>query len=114
MQVIANRQLRGEYGIVVPDQLFECSDETAQELLKSGLVRNALPPRVQYETKVITPEAPEVSPREPFPGHLPMLDKKPETVATEGDPLFHGANLPPLGTTDPRGRGGRSGPHSRR
>jgi len=36
MQVIANRQLRGEYGIVVPDQLFECSDETAQELLKSG------------------------------------------------------------------------------
>jgi hypothetical protein len=114
MKVIANRQLHGEYGDAAPDQLFECREETAEQLLKAGLVRHALPPKVQYEIKVIKPEAPEVGPREPFPGHVSVSDAESKTVAPEGDPLFQGANLPPLGTTDPRGRGGRSGSNPRR
>jgi hypothetical protein len=69
MKVIANRQLQGHYGSVGPDQEFECQDETGSELLKRGLVRHVRPPKVQYETKVITPaEAPQVSAREPFRG----------------------------------------------
>ena len=59
MKVIANHQLRGEYGVVQANQVFECRDDTGNELLKAGLVRNALPPKVQYETKVLVPEAPE-------------------------------------------------------
>jgi hypothetical protein len=114
MQVIANRQLRGEYGSVVPDQQFECREETAQQLLKADLVRHALPPKVEYETKIIKPEAPEVSPRETFPGHVSVSDKEQETVASEGDRMFSVTDLSQDRTTDPRGRGGRSGSNPRR
>lgn len=113
MQVIANRQLHGEYGTVPPDQLFECRDEIGQQLLKSGLVRHARPPKVEYDTKIIRPEAPEVSPREPFRDRS-VPHEKPEVVASEGDPLFPPADLSQDRTTDPRGRGGRSGSRSRR
>jgi len=112
MKVIANRALRGEYGTVVPDQEFECRDEIAQQLLKSGLVRNALPPKVEYETKIIKPEAPEVGPREPFRDRT-MPDAKQENVASESDRMFPVADLSSDRTTDPRGRGRRSGSGSR-
>jgi hypothetical protein len=113
MQVIANRQLHGEYGTVIPDQMFECRDETAQELLKSGMVRNPKPPKVQYETKIIRPTAPEASPRETF-RHVPVSNAQPQAVAPEGDRLLPVADLSTDRTTDPRGRGGRSGSRSGR
>ena len=111
MQVIANRQLRGEYGTVTPDQQFECRDETAQALLKSGMVRPAAPPKIQYETKIIVPEAPEVSPREPF-RDMPVSHAQSPDLATESDRMFPVADLSSDRTTDPRGRGGRSRPRS--
>jgi len=99
MKLIANRQLRGEYGTAAPDQEFECREETAAELLKSGLARNPLPPRVAYETKVIVPEAPEISPqapeaapRQPF-RDLPLPDPKPASLAAAGDRVLHGADV---------------------
>lgn len=113
MQLIANRQLEGSYGTIAPDQKFDCPDDIAQELLKRGLVRNPAPPRVQYETKIIKPTAPEVGPREPF-RDSPVSDQKPAAVATEGDRVLPGANLPERGATDSRGRGGRSGSTARR
>lgn len=113
MKLIANRQLRGVYGLVVPGQTFDCPDDVAAELLKKEVARMALPPRVQYETKVVTPEAPEVSARQPF-RDVPVLDAQPETVAPESDRVFSTTDLPPLRTDDPRGRGGRSGPGAKR
>lgn len=113
MKVIANCQLRGSYGSMAPDQEFETTEDIGGQLLKNGSVRHAVPPRIQYETKIITPEAPEVGPREPFRDRT-VSHQEPETVAAESPELFHGANLPALGTTDPRGRGRRSGSHSGR
>jgi hypothetical protein len=107
MRVIANSQLRGEYGTVVPDQEFDVRDEVANELLKSGMVRHATPPRVEYETKVITPEAPEVGPRQPFRDVL-VPNPKQEDVVAEGNPVLSAANLSSGGTPDFGRRGGRS------
>jgi hypothetical protein len=112
MKVVANRQLHGSYGTVVPDQAFECPDDTAQELLKAGLVRHCKPPKVQYETKIIMPEAPEVSPRETF-RDVPVSDPKPATVDSEGHKVLSNADAFEGRTAYNRGRGGRSGSGSK-
>src|SRR4029077_235206 len=104
MNLIANRQLTGEYGTVNPGQEFEARDQIAEDLLRRGLVRRAEPPRIEYETKVIVPEASEVSPRQPF-RHLPVPDQKSTDVATESDRLFSAANLPAMRADDSGGRG---------
>lgn len=108
MKVIANRTLYGSYGQKRPDEEFDCPDDTAQELLKSGLVRYAMPPKVEYETKIIRPTAPEVSPREPF-RHVPVPDAKPETVDSEGNRVLSNTNILEGGAAHNRGRGRRSG-----
>jgi hypothetical protein len=113
MKVIANRQLTGIYGTVIADQEFETQDDIANALLKSGHVRHSKPPRIQYETKVIVPEAPEVSPREPF-RDVPLSHAQSPDVASESDRMFPVADLSSDRTTDPRGRGRRSGSNSRR
>lgn len=113
MKVIANRQLIGDYGTKAPDEEFDLRDEVATELLKSGMVRHATPPRVEYETKVIVPEAPEVSPRQPF-RDVPVPHAEQEGVASEGNPMFPAADLSPVGAFDPRGRRGRKESRSRR
>lgn len=107
MEVIANRQLRGEYGTVAPDQSFECRNETAQQLLKAGLVRNAMPPVIEYQTKVIVPEAPEVSPRHPF-RDVSVPHKESAGVATESNRVLPAADVPKSGAPDSRGRARRS------
>src|SRR4051812_11371252 len=66
MLVIANKQLCGDYGDVVAGQVFECDDATARQLLANNLVRQAAAPRIIYDTKVVTPAAAEVRPRDPF------------------------------------------------
>ena len=110
MRLIANTQLTGIYGTVVAGQEFDCHDATALELLAAGVVRRAGPPAVRYETKVIAPEAPEVSAREPFPD-MPLPDPQPETVAPESDSVLPGTDVREEGTADSRGRRGhpRSG-----
>jgi hypothetical protein len=75
MRLIANSQLRGEYGLVEEDREFDCPEHIAPKLLRSGKARRPDPPRVLYETKIIVPEAPEVSPRLPF-RDLPLSDQK--------------------------------------
>jgi hypothetical protein len=113
MRVIANSQLTGDYGTVAADQEFDPGDELGARLLKSGMVRHATPPRVEYETKVIVPEAPEVGPRQPF-CDVPLPDAEPKAVASEGDPMFPAADVSSVGAFDPRGRRGRAGSRSRR
>ena len=82
--VCVSSQLTGAYGTVIAGQEFDCEDSIAVELLRSGFVRKPASPGVRYETKVITPEASGVSPRQPF-RHMPVSDKRPEVVASEGD-----------------------------
>lgn len=110
MKLIANRQLYNPkaYGTVATGQTFECPDEVARELLKNGLARKAEPPRILYETKVITP--PEVGPAVPF-CDVSVPDQEPPTVAKESDPMLSESSIsnPEAGASDSGGRRGRFG-----
>ena len=113
MRLISNTQLTGSYGTVVAGQEFECEESTARELLTAGIVRKAGPPAVRYETKVIVPEAPEVSARHSF-RDVPVPDEESEELASEGNRLLPAADAPERGTADSGGRGGRSRSAARR
>lgn len=108
MKLIANRPITGDYGTVVPGQDFEPTDERAHDLLKRGLARKKEEPVIQYETKVVTPEAPEVSPRHPF-RDVPVPDAEPEDVAPEGDSGVPDADVQNGGNAHSGRRGRRSG-----
>lgn len=112
MRLIANCQLRGEYGQVVPDQEFEARDEIAVELIARGNARHARPPKIQYETKIITPVAPVVSAREPFRDGA-VSNAQPKVVDTEGHRVLSTADLSDSGAADTRGRGRRTGSDSK-
>ncbi|HEV8189450.1 MAG TPA: hypothetical protein VGP83_16975 [Pyrinomonadaceae bacterium] len=112
MKLIANTQLRGEYGSVAPDQPFEVRDETAQVLLRKNMARTAASPAVEYETKVITPEAPTVSARPPF-RNLSVFNAQPEDVVAESHREFSDADLPQQPAPDPVRRAGRARRRSR-
>src|SRR5580658_7170856 len=110
--VCVSSQLTGAYGTVIAGEEFECEDSIATELLRAGFVRKPGSPTVRYETKVIVPEAPQVSARQPF-RHLPVSDPRPETVASEGDYVFPPpADQQQRGAAHPGGRRGRTGPRS--
>lgn len=53
-QMKALKSLRGDYGNVVPGQVFECNDQHAESLASRGLAiyHRSAP---TYETKVVTP-----------------------------------------------------------
>lgn len=109
MRLIANRQLTGDHGFVLEGQVFETdTDEKGRSLINRGLARAADPPKVLYSTKVIVPEAPEVSARQPF-RHVPVPHKESQAVVTESDQVFSGPDVPEQGTADTRGRAGRKG-----
>jgi hypothetical protein len=56
MVVIAQRPLKGEYGLVSSGQQFSVRDEVAVDLLKRGLVKTyEAPTHTPAETKVIAP-----------------------------------------------------------
>ncbi len=112
MRLFASRQLTGDYGTVTAGEEFECAEDVGNHLLHKGLAFPALPPKVHYETKVVTPEAPEVSPREPF-RDLSVSDAKPEEVAAASNPVLSQTDVPESGTADPGGRGKRQGSRSR-
>jgi hypothetical protein len=110
MRLIAGRQLTGSYGTVVAGEIFEVEDDLGRQLVLAGNAVKAEPPRILYETKVILPEAPEVSAREPF-RHVPVPNPQPTDVAIEVDTVLPEPELPGIEerTADPRGRGRRKG-----
>ena len=100
MRLIANRQLRGAYGTVVPGQVFDVDDEVAASLLLRGVARKPEMPRVLYETKVVEPEAPEVqADAMPF-RNLPVPDSEPAQVDSASDPVVPAADLLKSGVAD--------------
>jgi hypothetical protein len=112
MKIISEKQLHGEYGTVPPHTEFEAREETGNELIRMGYARHVRPPKVQYETKVVTPaEAPEVSAREPF-RDVPHVDEESAGVGTEGHKVLRSDNIFESGTSDSRGRGRRKGSDS--
>jgi hypothetical protein len=81
MLLIANRQLTGDFGTVAPEEQFFCAEDEGNQLLQKGLARLAYRP-VHYETKVITPEAPEVKPGGVLPFRdVPVIDAEPPALA---------------------------------
>ena len=109
MRLIAHRQLHnpGLYGTVAEGHDFDCPDEdVAGQLIQSGLARKAEPPKILYETKVMTP--PEVGPAVPF-RDVPMPDTKPSGLAATGDPVLPEPNLSEPGAADRGRRRGRVG-----
>src|SRR5439155_24925198 len=108
MKLIANCQLHGNYGTVVPGQTFETTESIGADLLKQGVVRLAVAPRIQYDTKMIIPrEAPEVGPRQPFRDVSVPNEESAEVVA-DRDSVFSESDLLESGTLDSGGRSGRS------
>ena len=106
MRVIANRQLTGHYGVVTIGEEFEAEDDVACQLLRNGLVKKPDLPAMVYETKVITPEVPEATPRDAF-RDVPLPDAEQVDLAAGRDPVLSTADIPQSGTADPRGRAGR-------
>jgi hypothetical protein len=107
MFLVSDRPLLHAGAVRQPGQPFEEPDtRIALQLIERGTVRKATPPRVHYETKVITPEAAEVSAR-PF-RHGTVPDPESKTVAAEGDSIFSEAGLSERGAVDPGRRRRRS------
>jgi hypothetical protein len=107
MRLVANKQLTGDYGTVTAGQRFECPDEVGRQLIQGGHARAFEAPQVMYETKVIEPEAPEVSPRDPFRnGALSHAEQA--AMAPEGHSLLAESDVPEPGAADPGGRGRRA------
>lgn len=87
MIIVAGRQLRGSYGLLVTGEVAEVDDEVAQSLIKRGLAieRGA----IEYQTKVVSPE--EAKKRESeiarmmadFPAYAPRI----EEARISGSPL---------------------------
>jgi hypothetical protein len=109
-RLIALRDLYNpaEYGRAYEGHEFECSDSTARQLLQRGSARRASYDQniVVYETKVIYPEAPEVSARDPF-CHVPGLNPQSPDLASESDPVLPVANIQEPGIADRGKRAGR-------
>lgn len=108
MTLIANRQLTGDYGTVHAGQVFTVTDEVGLQLISNGVARRPDPPRVLYETKVIVPEAPEVSARQSLFRDLPVSDPEPKNLAPQSHRELPVADVCKPRTSHPGGRGGRA------
>src|SRR5580765_6952726 len=101
MRLIANCQLAGDYGAVVTDQEFECSEETGNHLLQQGSARLARPVSIRYETKVITPEHSEVKPSSAQPFRdVPDPHTQSPALAALRDAVREVSEVSPQGTAD--------------
>ena len=112
-RLIANNDLYNphEYGKARAGTEFSCRSDVAEKLVKQGSARRLDSSRVIYETKVIYPEAPEVSARDPF-RDVPGLNPQPSAVAPESDPVLPVANIQEPGIADRGKRAGRTKPDS--
>jgi hypothetical protein len=109
MRVIANRQLNGDYGLKNPGDIIDnLPPHLEKDYLARGVVSPAEDPKVLYETKVISPEAPEVSAREPF-RNVPVPDEESTDMVAEGDSVLSESDVQEEGTADSRRRGRRKG-----
>ena len=116
MRLVANKQTTGDYGTIPPGGVFHTPDDIGRQLITMGIARIDAPPAVLYETKVVTPEAPQVSARDIFPGPTSdgaLPDAQPEGLAPEGDPLLSGAEVQEPGAPDSGRRSKRSGSGSK-
>lgn len=112
MRLVATRQvLIGGLGTFLMGQEFDAPDDVAKQLMANGVARHPDPPRVVYQTKVITPEAPEVSARHPF-RHSGMFDAESAELAAEGDSSVPESDVSERGVAHPGGRGRRTRPAS--
>ena len=111
----ANRQLCGDYGVVVPGQQFTASPEQAAALIARGLATACEIRPVTYQAKVmIVPNAPEVAALpQPF-RDVRLPDAQPEAVATESDPVLRAADVSESRTPDRSKRGSNRGPSAGR
>ncbi len=111
MRLIATRQIySSERGQVLAGQEFDWPENEVQNLLASGAARLPYPPKIRYETKptrfeapLVTPEAPEVSARQPFRG-MCLPNEEQTRVVAEGNSVLAGPDISKQGTADPRGR----------
>lgn len=108
MKLTARRQLTGDWGTVTTGQQFEAIDDHARELLAAGLADRVQPLQVQYETKIVVPEASEVSPRLPF-RDVSLPDAQPAPLAPESDRVLADSNLRSQRAADSGGRRRRAG-----
>ena len=107
MKLIATQQIYSStHGQVLAGEAFDWPEADTKNLLATGAARYPYPPKIQYETKPILPEAPEVSARLPF-RDVPVFDLQPEGVATESDRVFSATDVPAPRVAGNCGRRGR-------
>lgn len=107
MRLTANRPLRGAYGRVTTGQQFTAPDSIGHDLIRRGLARLVAAPFV-YETKIVTPEAPEVAAGLPF-RERDLPDSEPAPPAADGDHVLSSADVPLQSERTGRVRGLRRG-----
>jgi hypothetical protein len=91
---------------------MDLPDSLAEELLKNGVARKPDAPRVVYETKIVTPEAPEVASSTFRDVHVSHAQSAPIPLA--GDPVLPGTDVPePRVAYRGRRRSGRQNSNSR-
>ena len=95
MRLIANKQLKGAYGLVSAGDSFECETHIGQQLIKKGLAR----PAQTYETKEIVPE-PIVS-GDPFRLVYHPEHSEPPSVLGALDQAISETDVAEAGTPDP-------------
>lgn len=116
MRLVANKQTTGDYGTIPPGGVFHTPDDIGRQLIAMEIARIDAPPAVLYETKVVTPEAPQVSTRDAFPGPTSdgaLPDAPPQGVAAESDPVLPETDIPEPGAPDSGRRSKRSGSGSK-
>ncbi len=82
MELIANRQICGSGRLIAPGEAFAEDEDTARELILSGLARERYALPYTYETKVVTPEVKPIV-AAPFRDVPPVDEKPPALVALE-------------------------------
>lgn len=108
VKLIAHRLLTGSFGTVPAGEPFDADPEEAQQLVERDLAHHANAPKVEYESKIIAPEAPEVSASESF-RNRDVRNKKSKGVASGSNKKLSGSNAPKPRTADSKRRSGRSG-----
>ena len=101
MKLIANQQLTGDYGTVLPGQWFECDAPVAEQLIQRGLATRAL--IRTYETKVVVPEAPMVG-ADPF-RNVFSFDEEPPALVALRTAVCAVSDVPPARDSGHSGRG---------
>lgn len=114
MLIVSDRQLTSGNHTFPAGIPFEEDDGVAMDLIRRGVARKSEPPKIYYQTKVITPEVREVRPEvaAPFRNSV-VLDAESSPVAPASDTVLPVADVQEQGTANSFGRRGRKGHRSR-